>query len=483
MVGPEYAKPCPTMQRSGLVLATMLAAVFSGWPSAARAADDDCIHAVAAGETLGHIANVHGVTQRALIDANSELKKNPDMLRVGQKLDVCAAKSAGESSTASSGGTKKKAKRCGSSGQIVEHEVAKGDTLGRIVHRYDTSERDIFKRNPELAEEPHVLRVGQTVEICVDHRRAKASKVCGFRTPLHQHEVVPGENLGQIAGRYGVRRSDLLKWNSRLRKNPDLLSVGNTVAVCPEIAPRQRDRITYEVQPGDNLGTIAERYDLTARELERFQRGKLDDPSKLRPGDKLVVWVDGGIVDGFGSISDDEGVLAAGVQLPPGQHYHIKWEAGAWGTASSIRAIQTAVSSYKKKMPGGPKVRIGDISKRGGGPFQPHSSHQHGRDVDVGYVLTGDHADEKRFRGATKDNLDVARTWRLIKSFIDTNEVVYVFVDYKLQELLYEHAKGLGASEELLDELFQYPRGRRRTHGIIRHWKGHTNHFHVRFRE
>ena len=132
-------------------------------------------------------------------------------------------------------------------------------------------------------------------------------------------------------------------------------------------------------------------------------------------------------------------------------------------------------------MPGGPKVHVGDISKKGGGPMPPHSSHQLGRDVDVGYVLEGKLADEARFKKATEDNLDVARTWRLIKSFIDTEQVVYVFVDYKLQQPLYEHAKARGASEELLDELFQYPRGRRRSHGIIRHWKGHDDHFHVRF--
>ncbi len=71
----------------------------------------------------------------------------------------------------------------------------------------------------------------------------------------------------------------------------------------------------------------------------------------------------------------------------------------------------------------------------------------------------------------------------MIKAFTDTDDVVYVFMDYGLQKLLYEYAKEQGVSEDTLDELFQYPRGRGRTHGIIRHWKGHVNHFHVRFRK
>lgn len=499
----EYANSCSMMRSSRLVLSGALAVVFAlgvaAWPLVSQAeasASDDCVHVVSSGQTLGHIANRHGVTQRDLIETNRELKKNPDLLRLGQQLDVCAAKeraadreaakaktSAAASGKSSPSSKSPRAKRCGSSGQIVEHVVAKGDTLGKITSEYAVTEKEVFRRNPDLAEEPHVLRVGQTVEICVDQRRAKASKLCGFRTPIFEHTVVPGENLGQVAGRYGVRRRDLERWNATVRKNPDLLRVGQTIRVCPEIAPRERSRMIYSVQAGDSFGEIAAKYDLSSRELERYQRGKLADPSSLRVGQELVVWVDGGIVDGFGTNPDDKGVLKAGVQLPPGRHYTVKWEAGAWGTSGTVRSIQGAIASYQRRMPGGPKIHIGDISKRGGGPFKPHSSHQHGRDVDIGYVLEGKDGTERRFRRATADNLDVARTWRLIKSFVDTDEVVYVFVDYKLQKLLYEHAKSRGASEDLLDELFQYPRGKRRAHGIIRHWKGHDDHFHVRFRK
>lgn len=463
------------------------------WPTLAQASDDDCIHTVKAGQTLGHIANRHGVSQRDLINSNRALKKNPDMLRVGQELDVCAArakavardeaKQAKADASTPPAKKKKRVQKCGSNGEIIQHEIAKGDTLSKLMSRYDVSEREIFRRNPALAEPPHMLRVGQKVKLCLDQRKARASKLCGFRTPTFEHEVVPGENLGQVAGRYGVRRRDLERWNAKIRKNPNLLRVGQKVRVCPEIAPRVRKQITYEVQSGDNIGTIAKKYQLTSSELVRYQRGKLADPSSLRVGQNLVVWVDGGVVEGFGAIDGDEGVLKAGVQLPPGRNYTLKWATGSWGTADSIRTIQTAIANYKKRVPKSPKVHIGDISKRGGGPFKPHSSHQHGRDIDIAYVLKGKHADDPRFHRATEDNFDVAKNWRLLKSFIDTDKVVYIFVDHKLQKLLYEHAKKRGASEEMLDELFQYPRGKRRSHGIIRHWKGHINHFHVRFRK
>jgi LysM repeat protein len=294
----------------------------------------DCSYTVGKGDTLSRIAVRHGVTEKDLIAANPALGKNPDMLSLGQVLDVCPDEPEEPKPAKSSGATKK----CGTGGHVVEHEVAGGDTLSKIAASYGVTESAIKGRNPAIAKDPDALRVGQTVEVCVADGLAKKSKACNFETPLFRHVVVPGEHLGQVAGRYGVRKADLLKLNARLSKDPNKLTVGQTIAVCPEISPRERTRITYTVQDGDTFGEIAERYGLTRRELERYQQGKLTDASSLRDGQKLVVWVDGGIVEGFAR-ETDKGSLKGGVQLPPGRHYHVKWEAAAWGTAGTIRDI------------------------------------------------------------------------------------------------------------------------------------------------
>ena len=180
---------------------------------------------------------------------------------------------------------------------------------------------------------------------------------------------------------------------------------------------------------------------------------------------------------------DFVGVLTQGIQLPPGLHHVVKRPDNAWGTPRTIRAIQDAIRAYRKRVTGGPQVHVGDISRRGGGAFPPHLSHRHGRDVDVGYVLRGDEADDPRFRHAGPHNLDVARSWQLLSAFLDAGRAHYVFLDYGLQRLLYEHAVAEGVGPERLAEVFQYPRGRHAPHGVVRHWRGHVNHFHVRFRE
>jgi LysM repeat protein len=486
--------------------------VMSGWLlasflSLAAPADGDvdpCVHVVVSGDTTSEIAVKNGLSQRELVDLNPALAKNKDALRLGQKLKVCSksAKKADvdaddkDDDDAAKKQSKEKdkpdeppAKRCGKAGHVVSHEVASGDTLAGIAGQYDSTESDIKARNWKVAEHPDKLAIGQVVKVCSEGSddadkpgKIVKSKECNNETPIYVHEVVPGEHLAQIAGRYGVRKTDLLRLNAKLRSNPDKLSVGTKIRVCPQIAPRYRDKIEYTVAAGENIGTIAEKFGASPRELDLWQQGKLKDRNAIREGQKLVVWADGRIVRGFGGVDVDTGRLADGTQLPPGKHYVVKWEAGAWGTGKTVRAIQQAVSDYKRKSPGGPKVHIGDISKRGGGKFPPHISHQHGRDVDIGYVLVGKDADETKFRTANAKTLDVPRTWALIKSFVDTDEVTYIFMDYRVQKMLYEHAEKQGVSEDTLDELFQYPRGRGRVHGIIRHWRGHSNHFHVRFR-
>jgi len=461
--------------RSGLLFAV---AALS-YPASARGSSATCTVTVEQGDTLSGIAAKHGVSERALIQANESLRKNPDLLRIGQELDICEAQRAAAKTAEPA--AKATSKRCGKSGRLYTHEVSQGDTLSRIAHEYGVTEAEIQRRNAALQRDPNALRIGQSVEVCVETTRPRNHKLCAFETPLHFHSVVPGEHLGQIAGRYGVRKADLVRLNAGLRENPNMLSVGKEIRVCPQITPHERHKISYAVQSGDTIGSIAKRYGLTPNELIRYQEGRLEDPNALREGQPLRIWVDGDVVTGFSSRDEDTGVLKSGMQLPPGSHYVVKTAGHAWGTSKTIRVIQSAIASYQRRKPGGPKIHVGDISRRGGGRFPPHLSHQHGRDVDIGYVLTGALAHETRFRSANSSNFDVARSWTLLKAFLDTNEVRYIFVDYRLQKALYEYARDHGVSEETLDELMQYPRGSGRSHGIIRHWKGHVNHFHVRF--
>lgn len=172
------------------------------------------------------------------------------------------------------------------------------------------------------------------------------------------------------------------------------------------------------------------------------------------------------------------GSMTDAIQLPPGPHYTIKAGAYAWATPRTVALLRDAIHAYARGRTV-PKVHIGDISREHGGPFPPHISHREGRDADIAYVL---HHSRARFGIANATTLDRARTWELLQALLDTDAVVYIFVDYDLQRLLYEHVRDQGIDPNELDRIFQYPHGRRAAHGIIRHWKGHRDHFHVRFK-
>lgn len=329
--------------------------------------------------------------------------------------------------------------------------------------------------------------------------RGAAHPDCKNQVPMWEHEVREGEHLGLIAGRYGVRRAELVELNAEFT-DPNLIKPGQRVKVCPEIAPRIRENVTYIVRGGDSLSKIAAAHGLTAKEVSDAQDPPLSDPNRLLPGQELKFWVDRGSPEAFlpplpkppakskkrskrSGLSKKRKLrhAAVNVQLTPSDDVHIKRPHLAFGTKKTIGLLSSVVAKYKRKHAKGPRVLIGDISKRGGGKLHPHLSHQRGHDFDVGYVLKGAAGSKTRFSGVNRSNFDAARTWALVKAFLDTKEIRYIFMDYGHQKVLYDYAKANGVGDAELDELFQYPRGRGRNHGLIRHWRSHKNHFHVRF--
>lgn len=313
--------------------------------------------------------------------------------------------------------------------------------------------------------------------------RPKPAKECQYRTPVHLHEVLPGEHLGLIAGRYGVYRKDLIALNAEL-ENPDRILPGQMIQVCPEIPPREQKTVTHVVAAGENLASIAKRYELEVEALLEMQGGRVSNPNHIRVGQELTIELEGDILPGFDpeEVEEKNGRLSRSVQLREGDGYMLKRPHLAFGTPATISTIERVLTRYRKRSHGGPVIHVGDISKQSGGPLSGHLSHQTGKDVDIGLVHRGPAASSVRFVKATDGNLDVERTWMLVEEFLQTGNVRYIFLDYEVQKQLYDYARGHGVSKRQLDEWFQYPRGRGRGFGIVRHWRNHADHIHVRFR-
>lgn len=161
------------------------------------------------GDTLSGIANDHGVSVRALAEANGIA--DPDLIRVGQLIDVPDADSAG--STGSAGG-----------GAVTgsTYIVRAGDTLGAIAFANGTTVTALVASNHII--NPNRIRIGQRLTI-----PGASSSTSTPTATSTMHIVSAGETLGGIAARYGVRSSAIIDANDL--RDPNRIRIGQRLTI------------------------------------------------------------------------------------------------------------------------------------------------------------------------------------------------------------------------------------------------------------
>ena len=154
------------------------------------------------------------------------------------------------------------------------------------------------------------------------------------------------------------------------------------------------------------------------------------------------------------------GSLSGGTQLPIEGPDLVTWnpiEDSApnrprrlYGHESTIRRTLSVIAAYRSANPGAPRVVVGDLSLRGGGPMDAHRSHQNGLDVDVYYPRLD------RALRAPRTTGQIDR--RLVQDLVDR------FVAAGAQMIFVGHSAGVHGPG---DVVIPYP--------------NHENHMHVRF--
>jgi LysM repeat protein len=295
--------------------------------------------------------------------------------------------------------------------------------------------------------------------------------------PACHYTVKKGDTVSRIARRNAVSEANLLRANPALAKNPNRLRVGQSLDLCrakrfqasrPQRCGQGGAFARHKVGKGETLGAIAARYSVSRDSIRKDNpklKGRAND--MIRVGEVLRVCT-------TNRRHTHRAWLVDGVQLPEGEGYNVRRPHNAWGTPTAIAGIEAAIGRYRALEPEAPLVQIGDLSRKTGGPLRSHLSHQDGRDVDIGYVFEHDG------EGNKTGDIDIPRTWALMHSFVEDENVAVIFTDYRLQKRLYEHAESIGVDPARLDEIFEYPR-KGDGDAILYHWRGHTRHFHVRF--
>jgi murein endopeptidase len=127
-------------------------------------------------------------------------------------------------------------------------------------------------------------------------------------------------------------------------------------------------------------------------------------------------------------------------------------------------------------------ILVGNLSNRQGGKLEPHSTHQSGRDVDLGYPQKLAPGAELGWQEIRAENLDAAETWLLLRLLVETGAVEEIYIDRSIQKLLHAHAVAHeSVPEASLAKWMEYPRSNGQAGALIKHVPGHTDHLHVRF--
>ena len=121
-----------------------------------------------------------------------------------------------------------------------------------------------------------------------------------------------------------------------------------------------------------------------------------------------------------------------------------------YGNEHTIRTVVSVLAAYRAANPDAPRVVVGDISFRGGGPMEEHRSHQNGLDVNLYYP----------------------RLDRVLRAPVATQQI-----DRTLAQDLLDRFVAAGAEMVFVG----YSTGLHGPAGVVVPYANHGNHMHVRF--
>ncbi|MFO7564210.1 MAG: penicillin-insensitive murein endopeptidase [Enhygromyxa sp.] len=324
-----------------------------------------------------------------------------------------------------------------------------------------------------------------------------------WRMPPHEagelprwirHQTIPRETIEQLALRYGVDPGSLRKWNELAADEQPHPRKPKPLRIFARSFPPPREQVEHVVESGEGWGSIARRYGVDSSTLRAWNVSETG--RSLEPGEQLVVWVDPIVLDSIlhdqpssaraalvrpgahGVGTPQAGVLVAGVQLPPGEGYELRYPNSAWGTSFAVREAIAALDRFAARSDYPRPISVGTMSRQRGGKIGGHNSHQTGRDLDIRLPLR---VEVPPSLAPIPRRVDWQTTWALVSAFAEADSVEVIFLDYGSQRRLYRAAQALGVDEEVLAATLQYPRGSKANLGLVRHAPGHEGHIHLRF--
>lgn len=153
-------------------------------------------------------------------------------------------------------------------------------TIGVILAPFLASTYPIFSQNSTSAAK--IASSSQAQSILVDENLFQTDISQKPRDKVITYTVQKGDTISTIAEKFGIS-TNTIKWQNNLTS--DILSVGDSLEILPVTG------IAYKVQSGDSVYTIAKKFDTEAQKIVDFPFNDFANPEtfSLVSGQILVV--------------------------------------------------------------------------------------------------------------------------------------------------------------------------------------------------
>ena len=184
--------------------------------------------------------------------------------------------------------------------------IQPGDSLLKLSKQYQVSVEMIRTLNNLQG---NVIVAGKPLMIPVASKDASAYSLSAAQRVIKRqqqlsrtnaanrvvHEVASGDSLWTISKKYKVTVKQIASWNKIGTRS--LLQIGQKLDIWPRVATTKLTsgsrsvvkKLTYKVRSGDNLSAIAYRFNVTVKDIQRWNT---DLKKYLQPGQKLTLYVD-----------------------------------------------------------------------------------------------------------------------------------------------------------------------------------------------
>ncbi len=174
----------------------------------------------------------------------------------------------------------------------VEHRIRNGESLASIASRYGVTVAQIKEWNNLRSN--NLVRGKKLVIYSGDNRKSSNHSLASGNSTT-KYKVRRGDSLGKIAEKNGVTIAQLRKWNNL---GSSKIAVGNVLIVHgKETASSLGDNttrkdgnvISYTVQKGDAIGSIAEKFKVSTTEIKKWNNLT---SNKIVAGKSLSIYSD-----------------------------------------------------------------------------------------------------------------------------------------------------------------------------------------------